>query len=166
MSTFEATIGSLRAQIGQEIGVTDWFTVTQRDADLYAALTDDWDYMHNDPDWAADSPWQGTIAHGMYLLSLIPSFLKETTDLPIVSDSGADGFGLNYGFDKVRFITPLRIGRRAQARISVIDVTERAPGTYLLKIGCNVYSEDDPDQPVMAAENLSYLTSETPEEQT
>lgn len=157
MSTDE-TITELRARIGTEIGVTDWFTVSQRDADIYAALTDDWDYMHNAPAWAASGPWGGTIAHGMYILSLIPSFLKQTTDLPIVSDSDADGFALNYGFDRVRFVAPLRIGQQARAHIKVLDVIERSPGEHILKTECAVYCDADPERPVMVAENLAYLT--------
>ena len=82
---------NLKSKIGQEIGVTAPFIVSQKDADLFSALTDDWDYMHNDPKWAADSQWGGTIAHGMYVMTLIPSFLKQLTALPIISDNADDG---------------------------------------------------------------------------
>ena len=158
MNIMEKVIAKLKGQVGEELGVTDWFSVSQRDADLYSALTDDWDYMHNDPRWAKTSPWGGTIAHGMYILSLIPSFLKETTDLPIVSDSEDEGFGLNYGFDKVRFISPLPIGQPARARIRLADVTEKTPGNFLLRIEVTVSTKDKPDETVMYAENLAYLT--------
>lgn len=159
--SIEKTLTELRSRTGSEIGVTGWFTVSQRDADIYAALTDDWDYMHNVPEWAAHGPWGGTIAHGMYILSLIPSFLKQMTDLPIVSDSDADGFALNYGFDRVRFVAPLRIGQRARAHIRVLDVIERGPGEHILKTECSVFSDADLEKPVMVAENLAFLTFAT-----
>ena len=161
--SISTTIASLELQVGQELGVTDWFQVTQKDADLFSALTDDWDYMHNDPTWAAQSEWGGTIAHGLYVLSLIPSFLKHTTDLPIVSDNPEDGLGVNYGFNRVRFVAPLRIGDRARAHVSLLDVSERDEGAVLLTTETKVFAESDLETPTMVAENLVYISFDTAE---
>lgn len=157
MSKLQETVADLKSQIGTELGVTDWFSVSQKDADLFSALTDDWDYMHNDPNWAADSQWGGTIAHGMYMMSLIPSFLKRTTNLPIISDNPDHGLGVNYGFDKVRFIKPMPIDAPHRAHVSLLDVVKKTDTDYLLKTETRVFSKDDPDKPAMIAENLVYM---------
>jgi len=151
-------IERLKRKIGEELGVTPPFTVTQKDADLFSALTDDWDYMHNDPQWAKDSRWGGTIAHGMYVMTLIPSFLKQVSELPLISDSADEGLALNYGFDKVRFISPLPVGVPARAHIKLLDVTDRGKERYLVRLQITVYREDEKEVPMMTAENLAYFT--------
>jgi acyl dehydratase len=147
----------LRDQVGQEVGVTDWFTVTQRDADLFSALTDDWDYMHNDPDWA-QSRFGGTIAHGLYVLSLVPRFLKEVApSLPIVAT--ADASVLNYGFDTVRFISPLRIGEQARDRVELLSLSEKRPGDYLARYRHTIEGQLG-GRPFLVAESLSYYVTD------
>ena len=64
----------LKTRVGTEVGVTDWFTIEQKMADVFGALTGNPDAMHNDPEWAKHSPWGGTIAHGLNVLCLIPQF--------------------------------------------------------------------------------------------
>jgi acyl dehydratase len=135
-----AFLDELHAAVGTEIGKTDWFMVTQRDADLFSALTDDWDFMHNDPAWA-QSRLGGTIAHGLYLLSLLPSFLKQVApDSPIVASDEISV--LNYGFDRVRFASHVHIGERARDCITIEDVTERKPGDFLTRYRHTLEKED------------------------
>src|SRR5687767_8254730 len=97
---------------GEELGISDWFSVSQRDADLFSALTGDWDFMHNDPEWATPR-LGGTIAHGLYVLSLLPRLNREVNPLlPIIATETAAG--LNYGYNRIRFISPLLIGEKAR----------------------------------------------------
>ena len=125
-------LDDLRAKVGCELGTTDWFEVTQLEADVFSALTDDWDHMHNDPGWAEGTPWGGTIAHGIYMIALIPSVMKKLTALPFVNDDPARGFTLNYGFDKVRFVAPTRIDRPVRAAVGVVSVDDRPGGSVLI----------------------------------
>ena len=72
MSESAPRLPEARARIGEDLGQSEWFTIGQREVDVFSALTDDWDYMHNDPEWAASRSWGGTIAHGLYVLSCSP----------------------------------------------------------------------------------------------
>jgi len=149
--------GQLTSRIGQEIGVSGWFTVTQRDADLFSALTDDWDYMHNDRDWASPR-FGGTVAHGLYVLCLLPKLMKEVAPfLPIVATDKASV--LNYGYDRIRFISPLRIGQRARDRVELLEVNEKRPGDYLTRYRHTIEKEGD-DKPFLVGESLSYYVTD------
>ena len=151
-----ALFESLSARVGEEIGVTDWFAVTQKDADLFSAMTDDWDYMHNDPAWATPR-FGGTIAHGLYVLSLLPHFMKEILpELPIVASSSASS--LNYGYNKVRFISHLLIGQRARDRVVLVSVNEKRPGEYLTTYSHTVERENE-ERPFMVAESCAYYVT-------
>jgi acyl dehydratase len=141
----------LKSRIGSELHVTDWFEVTQADIDAFAALTHDWDYMHNDPERAAKGPWGGTIAHGYFLVSLISHFMSQA-GFPMVETP--DERMLNYGLDRVRFIDPVLIGDRVRARLVIRDVTERRPGVNLAKLEVKYETERQGDKPHMIAEVL------------
>lgn len=158
MNAPEATIFTqLQASVGQELGVTDWFTVSQRDADLYSALIDDWDVMHNDPVWATPR-FGGTIAHGLYVVSLFPKFIKEIdSPIPVIATPTAST--LNYGFDRIRFVSPLRIGQRARDRVVLTEVTEKKPGDFLVRTTHTIEKEDDPT-PHIVADWLAYVVTD------
>lgn len=161
MEMSRAKFEELKNEVGQELGVVP-FVVTQKDADLFSAITDDWDYMHNDPKWAAaNSEWEGTIAHGLYVLSLVPSFCKQVTDrLPLVSDDTSAGFALNYDFDRVRFVSPLLVGAPARAHITLLDFVDKGDGSYRLTLGIKVYPEGNDQKPTLVAENVGYYAFE------
>src|ERR687889_2683031 len=99
-------VEGLRARAGKELGVSEWHEVTQDRINAFAAATDDYERIHVDPERAAETPFGVTIAHGLYTLSLGPKFLYE-----IFTMTG-HSLGLNYGFDRVRFLTPVRVGSR------------------------------------------------------
>jgi acyl dehydratase len=143
----------VREQVGQEILVSDWFEVTQADIDTFADVTRDWDYMHNDPEWAATKgPWGTTIAHGMFLLSLVGKFHGDA-GFPVLAT--ADGYCVNYGYDRVRFTEPVRVGDRIRARLSVLAVDQKKPGRELIRTQVVVETERLGDQPHMIAEKLT-----------
>jgi acyl dehydratase len=113
--TFEGLDEFVAAEGGQ-LGPTDWLEIDQDRVNLFADATDDHQWIHVDPDRAADGPFGGTIAHGLLTLSLLPHFMHELYRVDNVA------MAINYGFDKVRFITPVRVGAKVRARSEVAKV--------------------------------------------
>ncbi len=151
MSTTTPLVEQLRSKIGQEVHVTDWFAVLQENLDIFADVTHDWDYMHNDPEWAKTGPWGATIAHGYYLVSLISHFMGQM-GFPMVQTENERM--LNYGLDRVRFIEPVLAGDRVRARLVLTDLVERREGVNLAKLRMTYETERRGDQPHMVADVL------------
>ena len=151
MTPEEKLFDDLKRSVGKEIGVTDWFTISQMEADIFGPLTRDWDAMHNDPEWGRDSPWGGTIAHGFHLLSLVSHFNRWAGGLPILTNARV--YALNYGLDRVRFISPLRIGKRARDHVTLASISEKRPGEFLVRTSHEVEIEGE-KKPAMIAEHL------------
>jgi acyl dehydratase len=141
----------LKDRIGAELYLSDWFEITQVDVDVFAEVTRDWDYMHNDPEFAAQGPWGATIAHGYFLVSLISYFMAQA-GFPMVES--ADERMLNYGLDRVRFVDPVLIGDRIRARLVVKDVVGRREGVDLAKLTVQYETERNGERPHMVAEVL------------
>lgn len=115
-----------RAAIGTEIGTSDWITVDQRRIDLFAEATEDRQWIHVDVDRSADGPYGTTIAHGYLTLSLLPHLMRQ-----VFSVKGAT-MGVNYGVDKVRFLTPVPAGSRVRVRASVLSADTRPDNSLRL----------------------------------
>lgn len=111
-----------RRLLDQEVGVTDWIAIDQARIDAFAAVTDDHQYIHVDPERARSSPFGATIAHGFLTLSLLSRMSYEA--VPEVESVLAQ---LNYGFNKVRFVTPVKSGERIRGRFVLKQIEERAP---------------------------------------
>ena len=141
----------LKTRVGTEVGVTDWFTIEQRMADVFGALTGNLDARHHGAAWAKTSPWGGTTAHGMSILGLIPQFGKEC-GLPLVTSDYM--YTLNYGFERVRFTAAFRIGQRARAHIVLDKIRKRGNHARLAKATYSVESENSV-RPCMGAQQLS-----------
>ena len=110
--------------VGQEIAVTPWRMVTQEMIDKFADATDDHQFIHVDPvRAAAETPFGGTIAHGVLSLSLLSAMAFET--IPPLKDAG---MGINYGFDTLRFLAPVKCGARVRARFKLVELTARPSG--------------------------------------
>jgi acyl dehydratase len=144
---------SLRGRAGEEIFVSGPFEVRQTDIDVFAAVTHDWDYMHNDPVWAARaSPWgRSTIAHGYYLVSLLMHF-HGLAGFPMV-ESGGERV-INYGIDRVRFTEAVRIGDQISARIELRSLTSKGLGRDLVSTRTAYYSTRCGRDPHMVADIL------------
>ena len=140
-----ATIEQIRSRIGEEVGVSGWIAIHQVRIDAFAEATEDRQFIHVDPAAAADGPFGGTIAHGFLLLSLLPRMGAEAMLIP-------EGMkvGINYGLDRVRFLAPVRSGRRVRGRFSLDSVEEKAPGQWLLRHNVSVEIEDE-EKPALAA---------------
>ncbi|MFN3007744.1 MaoC family dehydratase [Mycolicibacterium wolinskyi] len=111
-------LDELVAAAGSELGPTDWMEITQDRVNLFADATDDHQWIHVDPDKAAGGPFGGTIAHGLLTLSLLPHFTHQLYRVDNVT------MAINYGYNKVRFITPVRVGAKVRARAHIADVAK------------------------------------------
>jgi acyl dehydratase len=115
----------LRANAGEELGVSDWHQVVQDEVDAFARVTGDDQWIHTDPERARSTPFGGTIAHGYYTLSLHPMFARQ-----IVRFEGF-AFAVNYGLNKVRFPAPLPVGNRVRMRMTIAAVEEVLGGAQM-----------------------------------
>jgi acyl dehydratase len=133
--------------VGSELGPTPWLELTQERVNLFAEATGDHQWIHVDPEAAAAGPFGTTIGHGFLSLSLLVPFLADV--LPAREGSG---MGINYGLNKVRFISPLPVGSRIRARFRAESVEEVAGGEQLT-FAATVEREGD-EKPVLVAEWL------------
>ena len=135
----------LRALTGQELGTSAWHDVTQQRIQAFADATEDWERIHVDPERAAETPFGVPIAHGLYTLSLGPKFLYE-----IFTMTG-HSLGLNYGFDRVRFLAPVRVDSRVRMRASLVGSEPIEGGT---KFRIRQAFEIEGEEPACVAESI------------
>src|SRR5688572_6157270 len=121
MRTF-TTFDELTAAVGEELGTSDWVEITQDRVDAFADATGDHQWIHVDVERAKAGPFGGTIAHGYLTLSLVPWLGSQVFALE------TPGAKLNYGVNKVRFPSPVRVGSRVRARVSVAEVVDIPAG--------------------------------------
>lgn len=140
-----ASLDDIRSRIGEEVGVSSWLTIDQARIDAFADSTEDHQFIHVDPQAAAAAGFGGTIAHGFLSLSLLSRMAAEAMLIP-------DGvkMALNYGFDRVRFLAPVRSGRRVRGRFTLDSIEEKAPGQYLMRHLVTVEIEGA-DKPALTA---------------
>ncbi|VEG53153.1 dehydratase [Mycolicibacterium aurum] len=117
MKKFEDLAEFVAAE-GTQLGPTEWLEITQDRVNLFADATDDHQWIHVDPERAAKGPFGGTIAHGLLTLSLLPHFTHQLYSVDNVA------MAINYGYNKVRFITPVRVGAKLRARAEIASVTQ------------------------------------------
>lgn len=139
-------IDELQAKVGEELGVSRWHEVTQQSIDAFAEVTGDHQWIHVDPERAAQTPFGGTIAHGFYTLSLGPGFNDE-----IVAFEGFS-FAMNYGLDKVRFPAPVPVGSRVRMRATITNVADVAGGVQFTIT--QTFEREGGEKPVCVAELL------------
>jgi acyl dehydratase len=137
----------LRAAMGTELGVTDWHEVTQAEVDAFADATGDHQWIHVDPERAGRSPLGGTIAHGLFTLSLAPAMTSA-----LLSFEGF-AFALNYGYNRVRFPAPLPVGSRVRMRATLAAVEDIAGGAQITIV--QTFEREGGDKPVCVAESLA-----------
>ena len=137
--------------LGTELGVSDWFAIDQRRINDFADATEDHQYIHVDAEKAAKTPFGTTIAHGLLTLSLLPRLVGEV-------GAGMKNvvMGINYGFEKVRFLAPVKVESRVRARVKLQEFQEKNPGQYLLKQEITIEIENEA-KPALIAEWLTML---------
>lgn len=140
---------ALEGLVGSDLGRSDWFTVDQERIDRFADVTLDHQYVHVDAERARQTPFGTTIAHGFLTLSLLVHLCLDF--IPKLEDTR---LMVNYGFDKVRFIAPVKVGSRIRAHGRLSRVDERKPGQFLLGVDVEVEIEGEA-KPALVAEWLS-----------
>jgi len=141
----------LNSYIGKETGVSDWFLIDQERINQFADVTGDHQFIHVDQEAAKQGPFGGTIAHGYLTLSLLPVLQKDVS----IKVEGAK-MGVNYGLDKVRFLTPVKEGKRVRLSSTLVSVVEKHPGQYLMKSKAVIEIEGE-EKPAMIAETLGLV---------
>ncbi|MFO7299503.1 MAG: MaoC family dehydratase [Actinomycetes bacterium] len=147
----EEVLERLQGLVGTEIGVSDWMEITQERVNLFADATDDHQFIHVNPELAAQTPFGGTIAHGFLTLSLIVPLLMQ---IPL--DVGYPVMGINYGLNKVRFPAPVPVGKKVRARYTLDAVEQVAPNGIQMTRTVTVEVEDN-EKPACVAESLVRL---------
>ena len=146
-----APLEDIRARIGEEIGVSSWLTLDQQRITAFADATEDRQFIHVDPEAAANTPFGGTIAHGFLSLSMLSRMAAEAMQVPDTLK-----MAVNYGLDRVRFIAPVRAGQRVRGRFTLDSVEDKAPGQILVRHTVTVEIEGG-DKPALTAVWLGLL---------
>ena len=146
-----ASLEDIRARIGSEVGVSSWLTIDQARIDAFADATEDRQFIHVDPQAAAQTPFGGTVAHGFLSLAMLSRMAAEAM---LVPDSLK--MAVNYGLDRVRFIAPVRSGQRIRGHFILDAIDEKAPGQLLLRHTVTVEIEGV-DKPALTAQWLGLL---------
>jgi len=131
--------------VGKDIGTSQWFELDQSRIDQFAETTEDRQYIHVDPERAKDSPFGGTIAHGFLTLSMLAPIMESAGIAPEVQMS------VNYGFDKVRFLAPVRAGKRVRGHFKLLALTQKRPGQWQQVVEATVEIEGE-EKPALLAE--------------
>lgn len=139
----------LAVRVGEETGVSDWLTIDQERIAAFADATMDHQFIHVDPEAAAQTSFGTTIAHGFLTLSLTTPMLMESMLAP-----DRMVMVVNYGADKLRFIEPVKVGSRIRGRTRLVEVTEKGPGRWLVKNEVSVEIEGV-DRPALIVEALT-----------
>ncbi|GAA5109881.1 MaoC family dehydratase [Alloalcanivorax gelatiniphagus] len=149
MSNNTLSIEQLKAKVGEDLGTSRWFPVDQARIDAFADLTEDPQWIHVDPERAAkETPFGGTIAHGFLSLSLLSAMSMD-----VVPRLEGAVMGINYGFDKVRFLNPVRSGSKVRGHFKLASVEPRGDNQFLVRYAISV-EIDGVDKPAIACEWL------------
>jgi acyl dehydratase len=139
-------VDELRAQVGQTLGTSSWHEVTQERIQAFADATEDWERIHVDPDRAAETPFGVTIAHGLYTLSLGPKFQYEIFEMT------GHSLALNYGYDKVRWLSPVRVGSRIRMTQHLLSAEPLEGGSVFRTT--QTFEIDGQEKPACVAESI------------
>ena len=146
MKTVKAA--DLQATVGTDLGVSDWITIEQDRVNQFADVTEDHQFIHVNPEMAKMTPFGGPIAHGFLTLSFLSKF-SEQGGLVIEGVK----MGVNYGFEKVRFLAPVKVGKKVRGHFKLKAADEKRPGQYLLTYEVTVEIEGE-DKPALVADWL------------
>ena len=142
-----ARLSDLQALVGQDIGCSDWMAVDQARIDQFAEATGDHQWIHTDPVRAAAGPFGITVAHGFLTLSLLPALFSTAFDIDDVR------MGINYGLNRVRFMSPVRVGSRVRGRFRLVSF-EPLEGGAQLTVDATIEIEGA-DKPACVAQTVS-----------
>jgi acyl dehydratase len=143
------TTSDIPSLAGREMEPSSWFEISQERVNRFADATNDHQFIHVDEDQAARTPFGGTIAHGYLTLSLLPFLVGENA--PVIEGLV---MAINYGSDKIRFLQPVRVGRRVRARQRFLEIEQKNPGQWLLRSRVTIEIENE-EKPALIAETLA-----------
>src|SRR3954453_23177583 len=137
----QARLTEIKSRIGAEIGVSDWIAIDQARIDAFADATEDRQFIHVDPAAAAQTPFGGTVAHGFLTLSLLSQMAAGVMLVPPTIK-----MAVNYGFEKIRFIAPVRSGKSVRGRFPLVSLEEKLPGQwqFLHHVTVEIEGEEKP----------------------
>ncbi len=143
-----ASFNELNSLVGQEIGVTDWFDITQQRINLFAEATGDYQWIHLDVERCRkESPYGTTVAHGFLTLSLLPMIMQNAVSLP------TSRLEVNYGLNKVRFPAPVPVNSKLRGRLSLQEIEDIEDGLQVIwKV---TIEREGSDKPVCIAEAIA-----------
>lgn len=146
------TLESYQTMVGKEIGVSSWHLIDQPRIDAYAGVTEDHQFIHVDPERARkETAFGTTIAHGFLTMSMMSVMSYEV--MPAIAGTT---MGVNYGFDKLRFISPVRSGKRVRGRFVLAEARLRKPNELQSRTSVTVEIEGE-DKPALVAEWLGLI---------
>lgn len=138
-------LNALKAKVGETIGTSAWFLLDQDRINRFADTTEDHQFIHVDPEAARATPFGGTIAHGFLTLSMLAPMMESAIEKPAVRMS------VNYGFNKVRFLSPVKSGKRVRGHFRLLELDEKRPGQWQQTVEVSVEIEGE-DKPALLAE--------------
>ena len=142
-------VEELSEYVGKQTGVSEWLTVDQDRINVFADVTEDHQFIHVNPEAAKMTPFGTTVAHGFLTLSLLSKMAENSV---LILDGVK--MGLNYGFDKVRFMSPVKSGKRVRGHFTLMSADQKIPGQWQFKYAVKVEIEGE-EKPALAAEWLS-----------
>jgi acyl dehydratase len=146
-----ASLDEIRAKVGSDVGSSEWIEINQQSIDTFADVTGDRQFIHVDREAARQTPFGGTIAHGFLTLSLLSQMAADAMLIP-------DGMkmGVNYGFDRVRFLAPVRSGARVRGHFRLAAVEEKRPGQWQFLHNVTVEIEGE-EKPALTADWIGLI---------
>lgn len=138
----------LAERTGTTLGTSRWFEIDQARIDRFADVTEDWQFIHLDPERAAQTPFGGTVAHGYLTLSMLSAMAYDV--LPQIEGARVS---VNYGFDRIRFLAPVRSGSRLRARFELVEVVPRGDDRLLVRLAVTIQIAGQ-DGPALSADWL------------
>jgi acyl dehydratase len=144
--TTKLTLAELEASTDRDLGTSEWETIDQRQIDLFAEATHDHQWIHVDPEAAAQGPFGTTVAHGYLTLSMLPYFVSQVLNVTDVR------MGINYGIEKIRFTAPVPVGSQVRLKATLRDSERRGEGV-LYRLGIEVEIKDS-EKPALVGEVL------------
>ena len=142
------TADELAERVGSRLGTSRWFEIGQDRIDRFADITEDWQFIHLDAERAAQNDFGGTVAHGYLTLSMLSAMAYDV--MPRIEGMRAS---LNYGFDRIRFLSPIRSGSRLRARFDLADVTSKGADRLLVRLAVTMEIEGQ-ETPALSADWL------------
>jgi acyl dehydratase len=138
-------LADMKARVGEAIGTSGWFLLDQDRINKFADTTEDHQFIHVNVEAAKATPFGGTIAHGFLTLSMISAMMEGAVEKPAVQMS------VNYGFNKLRFLSPVKSGKRIRGHFKLLELEEKRPGQWQQTVEVTVEIEGE-DKPAMLAE--------------